>query len=74
MWPAVADCSRAETFSQLSSNKFTPLCTLICSMASTRKASESGEREGVERERAAHAVVSGEHGEWEKAHKAKVSV
>ena len=43
-------------------------------MASTRKASESGEREGVERERAAHAVVSGEHGEWEKAHKAKVSV
>ena len=25
-WPAVAGCSRAETFSQLSSNKFTPLC------------------------------------------------
>ena len=26
-WPAVAGCSRAEAFSQLSSNKFTPLCT-----------------------------------------------
>ena len=25
-WPAVAGCSRAETISQLSSNKFTPLC------------------------------------------------
>ena len=25
-WPAVAGCSRAEIFSQLSSNKFTPLC------------------------------------------------
>ena len=37
-------------------------------MASTRKASESGEREGVERERAAHAVVSGEHGENERKH------
>ena len=30
-WPAVAICSRAETFSQLSSNKFTPLCTIILS-------------------------------------------
>ena len=26
-WPAVAGCSRAETFSQLSLNKFTPPCT-----------------------------------------------
>ena len=26
-WPAVAGCSRAETFSQLSSNKFAPLCS-----------------------------------------------
>ena len=26
-WPAVAGCSRAETLSQLSSNKFTPLCS-----------------------------------------------
>ena len=25
-WPAVAGCRRAETFSQLSSNKFTTLC------------------------------------------------
>ena len=26
-WPALAGCRRAETFSQLSSKKFTTLCT-----------------------------------------------
>ena len=45
-WPAVNGCSRAENFSQLSSDKFTPLCTKSMEWMSHRKQKETKQQQG----------------------------